>query len=124
MAQDSLLATELAWLSNQSTVAPELIDNSLSKLPRRTQRLAKEERKKSYVKAFPAQTGLCSRQDHLAGVLALFHIGLRLADLREREAFVHMRPDPAIRDALQQYFHPTRDHLGLVPHVAKVHAEG
>ena len=67
---------------------------------------------------------LCSRQDYLADVLALFHIGLRLADLQEREAFVNMRPDPGIRDALQQYFHPTRDHLGFVPHVAEVHAEG
>ena len=67
---------------------------------------------------------LSSRQDYLAGVLALFYISLRLADLREREALVHMGTNPAIRNALQQYFHPTRDHVALVPHVAKVHAEG
>ena len=44
---------------------------------------------------------LSGRQDDLAGVLALFHIGLRLAGLRERKALVHMGADPAIRDALQ-----------------------
>src|SRR5580700_6605550 len=64
------------------------------------------------------------RQNYLARVLTLFYIGLCLADLCEREAFVHMGADPAIRDALQQYFHPARDHVGLVPHVAEVYAEG
>jgi hypothetical protein len=44
---------------------------------------------------------LSDRQDDLAGVLALFQIGLRLAGLRERKALVHMGADPAIRDALQ-----------------------
>ena len=48
---------------------------------------------------------------------------MRLAGLGERETLVHMRADPAIRDALQQYFHPGRDHIGFVPHVAEVHAE-
>ena len=44
---------------------------------------------------------LSGRQDYLAGVLALFHIRLRLAGLREWEALVDMRPDPAIRDPLE-----------------------
>jgi hypothetical protein len=46
---------------------------------------------------------LSGRQNYLARVLALFYIGLCLADLREREALVHMGADPAIRDALQQF---------------------
>src|ERR1700738_3573238 len=67
---------------------------------------------------------LSGRQTYLARVLTLFYIGLCLADLCEPEALVHMGADPAIRDALQQYFHPARDHVGLVPHVPEVYAEG
>ena len=67
---------------------------------------------------------LSGRQNYLARVPTLFYIGLCLADLCEREALVHMGADPAIRDALQQYFHPARDHVGLVPHVPEVYAEG
>ena len=67
---------------------------------------------------------LSGRQNYLAGVLALFYIGLRLADLRELEALVHMGAHSAIGDALQQYFHPARDHVGLVPHVPEIYAEG
>ena len=66
---------------------------------------------------------LSGRQDYLANVSAFFHIGLGFADLREREALVYVGANPALGDSIQQYFHPTRDHVGLVPHVAEVHAE-
>jgi hypothetical protein len=69
---------------------------------------------------FPVLSGC---EDYLANVLAFFHMGLRFTGLREREALVHMGANPAIRETLQQYFHPTRDHVGLVPHVAEVHPE-
>jgi hypothetical protein len=67
---------------------------------------------------------LSGRQNYLPRVLTLFYIGLCLTDLCEREALVHMEADPAIRDALQQYFHSASDHVGLVPHVPEVYAEG
>ena len=49
------------------------------------------------------QPVLSGRQNYLANVPALFQIGLRFADLREREALVYMGANPAIRDTVQQY---------------------
>ena len=87
------------------------------------QNFRQQERLLTLVATHAQIAGPSGCQDYLANIPAFFHIGLRLTDPREREALIHMRANPAIRDTLEQYFHPARNHVGLVPHVAEVHPE-